>query len=72
LGGDEQLQLACLEECKNMVKYKYKNSKKSIPKMHGFKLKKEMTTPIDTCESTENYQTIIAEIENEFNDSLLS
>jgi len=55
-----------------MVRNKYKNKKKTISKMPGSKLKSKLNKKFDPEVEGENYQIIMAEIENEYNDLLLS
>lgn len=86
LGGDESLQLACIEEMKKIVKQKYSCSNKDainsklanaknksgIPRIDTLKLRKAITKPLDQKSAEEEYQLLTAEIENEYNDILLS
>lgn len=72
LGGDPQMQLASIDECKRVLALKNaKRNKNQIPQMQNSKLRKTMANPLDN-KIEENYEIITAEIQNEFNDILLS
>lgn len=55
-----------------MVKQRYKGSKPTIAQMTGTKLKAVVSQPIDPQKAEDEYHLILAEVENEYNDLLLS
>ena len=72
LGGDAQMQLASIDECKRIILSRnVKKNKSQIPLMQNSKLQKAMVNSLDE-KIDEKYEIITAEIQNEYNDILLS
>ena len=56
-----------------MIMAKQQPAKKSgIPKLASTKLRKAVVKPLDPSKTVDNYNIILAEIDNEYNDLLLS
>ena len=72
IGGNENLQIACVEEIKNMIMQKYQNKIIEIPRLDSLKLKNEIAKPLELKNLNKDYHQILAEIDNEYNDLLLS